>query len=63
MKGLNYWQQFLSTGSVEDYLKFKEMQETGNISEECIFMGDSPYAGVCKVNRNRAEDSAYRGLR
>ncbi len=60
MKGLNYWQQFLSTGSVEDYLKFRETQGKGNISEECIFMGDNPYAGV---NRNRAKDSAYRGLR
>ena len=63
MKGLNYWQQFLSTGSVEDYLKFRETQGKGNISEECIFMGDNPYAGVCEVNRDCIEDSAYRGIR
>lgn len=60
MKELNYWKQFLNTGSVEDYLKFREIQGKGNISEECMIMGEHPYAGVCEVNRNRAKDSAYR---
>jgi len=63
MKGLNYWQQFLNTGSVEDYLRFRETEGKGNISKENTFMGDNPYAGVCEINRDRTEDSAYRGIR
>ena len=63
MKELNYWQQFLNTGRIEDYLKFRENQEEDNISEEHIVMGDNPYAGICKVNRNGFEDGAYRGIR
>lgn len=63
MKGLNYWQQFLNTGSVEDYLKFRDIQEKKNIAEESVVMGENPYAGVCKINRDRTEDSAYRGIR
>ena len=56
MKGLNYWQQFLSTGSVEDYLNFRKIQ--GNTTEDYMVMGDNPYAGVCEVNRDCIEDSA-----
>ena len=61
MEGLNYWQQFLSTGSVEDYLNFRKIQ--GNTTEDYMVMGDNPYAGVCEVNRDCIEDSAYRGIR
>lgn len=60
MKGLNYWQQFLSTGSVEDYLEFRKSQGKGNTAEDYMIMGDGPYAGVCEVNRDCIEDSAYR---
>lgn len=67
MKELNYWQQFLNTGRIDDYLKFRENQENPagmeNVTGEHIIMGDNPYAGICKVNRNSVEDSAYRGLR
>ena len=27
MKELNYWQQFMSTGKVEDYLAYKRQKE------------------------------------
>lgn len=67
MKELNYWQQFLNTGRIDDYLSFRENQEykaeTGSVSGEHNIVGDNPYAGVCKVNRNSAEDGAYRGIR
>lgn len=67
MKELNYWQQFLNTGRIEDYLKFREnLEDTAgmeNVTGEHIIMGDNPYAGICEIDRNSIEDSAYRGLR
>lgn len=62
MKESNYWQQFLNTGKVEDYLRFREIQCCQNRTEEQMVTGDSSYAGVCKINRNGVEDGAYRGI-
>jgi len=61
MKETDYWQQFLSTGSIQDYLQFKNVQ-TDDISER-EDMGEDPDAGVCYRNRNYIEDSPYRGVR
>ncbi|NLL76404.1 MAG: hypothetical protein GX235_04045 [Clostridiales bacterium] len=71
MKERNYWQQFLSSGKIADYLSFKDAQEktavsgtaTCNVPDDSTAMGDNPYAGICKTNRNGFEDSAYRGIR
>ena len=69
MKELNYWQQFLNTRRIEDYLKFRETAteeedlRERSISQERAVMGENPYAGICEVNRDGFEDSAYRGIR
>ena len=34
MKELNYWQQFLNTGRIEDYLKFRETVMPDKSKEE-----------------------------
>ncbi|WMC92396.1 hypothetical protein [Kineothrix sp. MB12-C1] len=74
MKERNYWQQFISTGRIEDYLSFKNAQEntsafrqsgrerTGSEPDKSRVMGDNPYAGIRETNRNGFEDGAYRGI-
>lgn len=59
MKESNYWQQFLNTGSIEDYLKFRKMTEESDSGKRSM-MGENPYAGIYKVNRDGFEDGAYR---
>lgn len=63
MKESNYWQQFLNTGRIEDYLKFRETAAEGSVSREHAGMGENPYAGICEVDRDGFEDGAYRGIR
>ncbi len=63
MKELNYWQQFLNTGRIEDYLKFRETAAEESVSREHAVMGENPYAGIREVNRDDFEDGAYRGIR
>lgn len=63
MKESNYWQKFLNTGRVEDYLKFRETAGNGGAARECAVMGENPYAGIHKINRDGFEDGAYRGIR
>lgn len=53
MKETNHWEQFISTGSIKDYMEFKQTERT----EVYSYAGDS----VC--NRNDIEDGADRGLR
>ncbi len=64
MKETNYWQQFMSTGSIKDYLNYRsEGRETascrpaGPASEN---LGVNSYAGVCRSNRNDFKDGACR---
>ena len=38
MKELNYWQQFLNTGRIEDYLKFRETAAEEGVSREHAVM-------------------------
>ena len=45
MKGLNYWEQFMATGKVEDFLAYKdaarqEEREETEQSKECSHAGD-----------------------
>lgn len=64
MKELSYWEQFLKSGTIEDYLKFK--RENGNkalknaYAEVNAYEEKNPYAGVCNSNRDDNKDSAYR---
>lgn len=45
MKGLNYWEQFMATGKIEDFLAYKdasrqEEREVSEQSEEYSHAGD-----------------------
>lgn len=55
MKEISYWDQFMKSGKVEDYLKFKS--ET---KEEKNPKGDTVSAGFYDRNRNDNRGSAYR---
>ncbi len=63
MKESNYWQQFLNTGRVEDYLKFRNSPVEDSTAGGYAGMGDDPYAGIHKSNRDDFTDGAYRGIR
>ena len=63
MKETNYWQQFLSTGSIEDYLHFKNVQMENGEASERKSMGEYPDAGIYYRYGNYIEDSPYRGVR
>ena len=55
MNEISYWDQFYSSGKVEDYLKFKE-QTNGYKSSE----GETVSAGFSSRNRDDYQGSAYR---
>lgn len=55
MNETSYWDQFFSSGKVEDYLKFKE-QTSGYKSSE----GEAVSAGFSSRNRDDYQGSAYR---
>lgn len=55
MNEKSYWDQFISSGKVEDYLKFKEQ------SKDCkSFEGERTSAGISNCNRDGYQGSAYR---
>ncbi|HKM05167.1 MAG TPA: hypothetical protein VJZ04_11385 [Lachnospiraceae bacterium] len=56
MNNTNYWEQFLNTGKVDDYLSFKTIKEEytpSGVSKT----GENPYAGLCDSNRNDYKDN------
>ena len=55
MKEISYWDRFMQSGKVEDYLKFKS--ET---KEEKNPKGEATGAGFYNRNRNDYQGSAYR---
>ncbi|MBQ2936672.1 MAG: hypothetical protein IJ029_01430 [Lachnospiraceae bacterium] len=58
MKELNYWQQFMSTGKVEDYLSYKRQKE----QEQGQVKGEHPYAGTFQCDRTHFEGGTFRGI-
>lgn len=57
-EGKKYWDQFLNTGSVTDYLGFKQIaREEGKKEKET-----GPYAGQHKGKGDCTESGAYRGI-
>ena len=69
MKETNYWQQFMNTGSISDYLNYKN--ESNGVSSSSAFSGEwtsgtvkdvgvNSYAGVCSSNGNSFKDGACR---
>lgn len=64
MKETNYWQQFLSTGSIQDYLEYRQ-EYNGKAAPQAAFageLGENSYAGICRSDRDGSQDGAYRGL-
>lgn len=61
MKEINYWQQFMSSGKVEDYLSYKRQdnQEKQDIGQG---RGEEPDAGTFRGNRNYTEGGTFRGI-
>lgn len=55
MKEISYWDQFMNSGKIEDYLKFKEQTKDNSSSE-----GESVSAGLYNRNRDDYQGSAYR---
>lgn len=69
MKETNYWQQFMNTGSINDYLNYRmECKDNDNnhftsdnsVSSTVRDLGVNSYAGVCSSNRNNIKDGACR---
>ena len=55
MKEISYWNQFVSSGKIEDYLKFKEQTRNESSSK-----GEAVSAGFYHRNGNDYQGSAYR---
>jgi hypothetical protein len=55
MKEISYWDQFISSGKIEDYLKFKEQTRNESSSK-----GEAVSAGFYHRNGNDYQGSAYR---
>ena len=69
MKEINYWQQFMNTGSINDYLNYRN--SCNDINGGDLFSGErasgsvrdvgvNSYAGVCSSNGNNFKDGACR---
>lgn len=57
MKEISYWDRFMQSGKIEDYLKFKNETE-----EEKNPKGDVLRAGFDDRDRDDYQGSAYRGI-
>lgn len=55
MKESGYWNQFMKTGKVEDYLKFKN-----KVKEEEDPKGETTSAGFYARNRDDHQGGSYR---
>jgi hypothetical protein len=58
MKEPNYWQQFLNTGRVDDYLSYLVHRQSGRPERE----GESPNAGNFHGYRDDIEGGTFRGI-
>lgn len=63
MKEISYWDQFMQSGKVEDYLKFKNETFDNVTKEERNPKGDMLSAGFDSRDRDDYQGSAYRGIR
>lgn len=69
MKEVNYWQQFMNTGSINDYLNYRSNIRNRDMIYEAFGenhgdtvrdLGVNSYAGACSSNRNNIKDGACR---
>ncbi len=58
MKELNYWQQFLNTGKVDDYLSYLKQKEINEPAKK----GEYPNAGTFQCYGNDIEGGTFRGI-
>lgn len=58
MKEINYWQQFLNTGKVDDYLSYLAHKGTEEVKEK----GEYPDAGTDACYRDYFESGTFRGI-
>ena len=58
MNDENYWQQFMASGKVEDYLRYACLKEAKEASKETL--GENPYAGLVFRDRDGVEPDSYR---
>lgn len=60
MRTINYWEQFLNTGKIDDYLAYREeMADSGRQDKD---EGTGPYAGTGQCYRDHIESRAGRGI-
>lgn len=58
MKEINYWQQFMRTGSVEDYLSYLKQKS----DKEPVRGGEDSGAGSMQCYRTDIEGGTFRGI-
>lgn len=63
MKKISYWDDFYTSGRIEDYLAFRAVNtdnETKNsMADKQIRTGDDPNAGFCNGNGNDHKDDSF----
>lgn len=59
MKEINYWQQFYSTGKVDDYLQYRASTKANGDEDKREGAG---YAGLRGSDRDCAQGRADRGI-
>jgi hypothetical protein len=59
----NYWEQFMGSGKIDDYLSYADYKK-GSIetNRKTGMLGADTYAGIRMCDRNHTENSTYRGL-
>ena len=59
-----YWDIFMSTGRVEDYLLYSDHRQGAGKEQygQPCQAGEDPHAGIYMCNRNHTETDAYRGI-
>jgi hypothetical protein len=59
----NYWEQFMESGKINDYLSYAS-HEKRSATPKWITgsLGADTYAGIRMCDRHRTENSTYRGI-
>ncbi|NLL80279.1 MAG: hypothetical protein GX234_10955 [Clostridiales bacterium] len=60
MKELSYWERFMNSGRVEDYLKFKSCMDQETEGAEERERGEYPDAGFYSSDGDSTKGDAYR---
>lgn len=62
MKTQNYWQQFLNTGRIEDYLSYVQDSADGARQTGAESREEHTNAGFYMCDRNDIETGTHRGI-